>query len=227
MSLRGGLLAKYKMEMQRQTAYKVWINEIVNGKYVIQEGWDPNYIEVNGKKISRVNIIANIINIYKNDESSYIALTADDGSGSIRLKAFNEDVKLFSDLNIGDTVLVIGRPRENNNEICILPEIIRKVDVDWIKVRKLELPKIQVSNVSSVNKSHTKEVQEERLVIEEEKVGEDSDSCRQRILDFITKFEDGVDEAEVINNIENSEDTIQELLKEGEIYKVKGKLRAL
>ena len=42
---------------QRQVAYKIRIGELFKGEYVEQEGWQPNYIKVGDKQISRINII--------------------------------------------------------------------------------------------------------------------------------------------------------------------------
>ena len=32
-------------QQKRQIAYKVRINDLLGGKYVKEEGWNPNYIE--------------------------------------------------------------------------------------------------------------------------------------------------------------------------------------
>ncbi len=36
---------------KRHIAYKVWIKDLLANKYVKQEGWDPNYVEIDGKQI--------------------------------------------------------------------------------------------------------------------------------------------------------------------------------
>mgnify|MGYP003980217591 FL=1 len=85
----------------RQTAYKVWISDLINGEFVKPEGeWTPSYIQVRDNKVSRANIIANVIMNYKNDESTYVSLTLDDGSDNISLKAWNEDTKILEDIHI-------------------------------------------------------------------------------------------------------------------------------
>ena len=38
-----------------------------------------------------------------------MSLSLDDGSGAIRVKAWNETINLFLDVDIGDLVLVIGK----------------------------------------------------------------------------------------------------------------------
>jgi len=63
----------------------------------------------------------------------------DDASGQIKLKAFGEEIGIIKDNIQGDTVQIIGVVREYNNEIYILPEIVKKVDTQWLLVRKLEI----------------------------------------------------------------------------------------
>jgi len=124
---------------KRQIAYKARIADLINGGYVKEEGWTPNYIITKqGKHISRINLIGTVIS--KTEEGSeYQSLVVDDGSGTISLRLFekNDNVK---NIEIGDVVLLIGRPREYGSEKYIVPEIIKKINnKKWIDVRKIEL----------------------------------------------------------------------------------------
>ncbi len=125
---------------QRQIACKAWIGDLLKGNLAF-DGERFNFIEVAHKKIFRVNIIANVIDKYKNEDSEkqYSALSLDDASGQIRVKTFGGDTKKLSDVNIGDTILVVGQLRYFNNELYVIPEIIRQLDEKWLIVRKLEL----------------------------------------------------------------------------------------
>lgn len=227
---------------QRQTAYKVWIKDIVNSKLIKQDGeWDPSYIEVNREKISRVNIIA--VNIFKYiaENGNYCSITLDDSSDTIRLKAWREDSRLLENINVGDIVLVIGRIKEYNDERYILPEIVKIIkNPNWELVRKLELFK----NFGRPNqKIEKEEIKEEFKVdqtfneqqLEEEVVEDDqkrpTSGIRQTILDVIEKLdvEEGVDKEALLKTLGSGHKTntaILELLKEGEIYELKpGKLK--
>ncbi len=80
------LSRKSKMEesQKRQVAFKVRIKDIIDGKYIVEEGWQPNYIiTCSGEKISRVNIIGTIV--LKSDEENlnYKSVVLDDGTGKI------------------------------------------------------------------------------------------------------------------------------------------------
>ena len=133
-------------EVKRQTAYKCSVRMIIDGNYIQKPGWDPNYIQVNGLHISRANVLAVVL------EKEGNSITIDDGTGQIRVVFFNEQNKLDS-VNIGDVVLIIGRPREYDKKRFLVPEIIKVIDdKKWIDYRKLELL-IQEKEVSEKNSS--------------------------------------------------------------------------
>ncbi len=47
---------------KRQIACKARIADLINGQYVKEEGWTPNYIITKqGKHISRINLIGTVI----------------------------------------------------------------------------------------------------------------------------------------------------------------------
>lgn len=225
----------------RQTAYRVWIKDLVNSEYIKEEGeWKPNYIKIKDKNVSRVNIIANVITTFKNPDNTYASITLDDGSETIRVKAFRDDISLIENTKPGDTLLVIGRPREYQNEIYIIPEIIKTIiNPDWIRIRKLELMKSYGSPVKEERIGHYPD-QEPKIKISkepegfqeinsfvEEEIIEDSpivsETSRQKLLNTIEKAnESGISHEELISKSdipkEEAETAIQELLKEGEIY---------
>ena len=225
----------------RQTAYKVWIKDLVSSEYVKEEGeWKPNYLKIRDKNVSRVNIIANIITTFKNPDNTYASLTLDDGSETIRVKAFRDDISLLENIKPGETILIIGRPREYQNEIYIIPEIIKTVtNPDWVKIRKLELMKLygspikeeRIEQASKQNSQITiskepEEFPEIKSFVEEEIIEDSpivSETSRQKILNTIEKSnESGISHEELLfkSDIpkEEAETAIQELLKEGEIY---------
>jgi len=131
--------------VSRNPALKVRIKELINGKFLkgSKDELKPNYvIDKFGRKISRVNIIATVIDKFLSFDNSYMTITVDDGSGSIRVKFFGEDVKNNSEIKVGDELLIVGKIKEYNEEIYISPEIIRKVeDLNYISFRRLEVLK--------------------------------------------------------------------------------------
>ncbi|MBU0472329.1 MAG: hypothetical protein KKF65_06895 [Nanoarchaeota archaeon] len=121
---------------KRQTAYKTRIKGILDSKYIKTEGFDPNYLEISNQEVSRLNVIAVVVQ--KAEINNFKTLTIDDGTGRISARVF-ENVALLDKINVSDIVLIIGRPREFSSERYILIEAIQVVDPAWAKVRKLEL----------------------------------------------------------------------------------------
>ena len=179
----------------RQTAHKVCIKDLFSGVYIQQEGWQPNYLQIEEKHVSRINLIATVID--KQIFDSLITISLDDGTGVIQAKTFNEDTKKLQNINIGDFILLIGRPRRYNEQLFLTIEIIKKIPPAWGKVRKLELEKS--------NKQEN---------------GQEND--RQKIFSIIKKLDTGygADISEVLKmlNPEKGEAIINNLLKLGEIY---------
>ena len=127
-------------DFKRATAYKLKVGDIFSGRKIL-DGERFNFLELGNRRISRVNLVANIVEKFSSSEKAYISLTIDDASGQIRVKIFGDDVQKFLDINQGDTVLIIGLLRNYNNELYITPEIIRKQDPRYLLVRKLEFEK--------------------------------------------------------------------------------------
>ena len=123
---------------KRQIAYKTRISEIISGTYIKEEGWTPNYIKTpDGRQLSRINILGTVLAV--EEDVNFQSATIDDGSGKITIRTF-EKTGLLNNLDIGDIVLVIGRPREYSSERYILIEIIRKIkNPAWLKLRSIEL----------------------------------------------------------------------------------------
>jgi len=120
-------------QFKRSIAQLVPSAIILNGKYEKQEDWNPNYIQFNNIKIYRLNMIGIIVD---KNEVPYPSLILDDGFGTIRVRSF-ESTDLFDDFNIGDIVLIIGKPREFAEEKYILCENIKKLENQkWLEYRK-------------------------------------------------------------------------------------------
>lgn len=202
------------MPQLRQTAYKVWIGDLIKSKYVEQPGeWDPNYFLINDVKVSRVNLVASIVSVYENQDKTMKSVEVDDGSGSVSLKAWGDDINLLTNLNIGDTCLIVGRPRNNNDQLFVTPEIIKKIDSTWVKLRKLELEKLHGKRDKVKNEAQNTEAVEKPV-----------ESSRQKVLNILEKsgeitFQDLTSKSGV--NEEELRKIIDELLKEGEVFEPK------
>lgn len=223
-------------QQARQTAFKVWISDLVNNHIVKQEGeWEPSYISVKDKKVSRVNLIASVVMKYENGEKTYSNLALDDGSSQIRVKTWREDTRLLENVNIGDIILVIGRPREYNSEVYIAPEIVKKVEnPSWMKIRKIELEK-EYGKPVETKKELPQEQPSQGIVVKEETIIDTpTESDRQKILNLIEKntSDEGAELTKVTEESglgeERANQLIQDLIREGEVFEQKpGKLRII
>lgn len=205
---------------KRETAYKLRVGDLIKGNQIFEESESLNkrlkFVELGNKQILRINIIANVIDKYESEgESRFASITLDDGSGQIRARVFSEDVEKFSDIIQGDTLLIIGLLRSYNQELYILPEIIRKQEPKYLLVRKLEIEK-------SFPKPLTPEQKKEVA------------SLRDEIINMIKNSEsnEGVDKDEIILKIKSQpkiiHQEIQKLLEEGIVYEPKpGRVRYL
>jgi len=202
--------------VKRLTANKLLIKNILNSEYVKEEGWNPNYLKTEKGKVSKLQLIAFIIGVDNN------SMTIDDSTGTIILRVFNEE-NIFSGYSLGDCVLVVGKPREFNGSKYVIPDIIRKVDKDWLRFHigllgnniqdeKFEgkLPLIEDSNNE---KKDIKENNEEEI------------SNFQKIMNLIENLDNGsgasIDELIIESKLDNAEKIINTLLEEGEIFEVR------
>lgn len=200
---------------ERQVAVKTSIKEIKEGEYKVEEGWTPNYLLTKkGEKISRVNIMAVVLD--KEDNGAMTNLVIDDGSGTIMARSF-EEIKNIKEIQIGEGVLVIGKVRLFNNEKYLSPEIVKKIDRRWLKIRALEL-----------NKEKTKEE-----TVKEEIEGEGfPDLIEKKVIDLIKKLDQGegalIEELKEKLMINNTDEMIEKMLEKGEIFQnLPGRVKVL
>jgi uncharacterized protein len=140
------------MDVKRMTAHIANVDEIVTGKFVKKTGFESNYILTRfGRKISRARVMGVIVDIYKSADMKYAALTIDDSTNTLRAKAF-VNIIIFDNFKAGDLIDLVGKVREYNDEIYIIPEILRKVSPNQEILRGLELKKIYIDQVSKIRK---------------------------------------------------------------------------
>lgn len=201
-----------QQRFKRNVAYKFRIGEILKGSPVI-ENERLKHISINDKEVVRTNIIANVIDKFIQDgEKKFGSITLDDATGQIKAKVFGEEIERFSELNQGDTLMVIGLLRSWNNEIYLTPEIIKKKSPEFLLVRKLESDINAPKTISS----------------------EESSEIKDQILSMIKAAEEneGIFVDKIILEIKATPDTInseiKKLLENGLIYEPRpGKLRYL
>jgi len=221
------------MAINRLTAYKTWISDLLNSNYVETHGeFESNYVELYNTQISKVNIVATVVNKMESDDKNYASITLDDGSEEIRLKTWREDTRLLRDINVGEIILVVGKVKKYNEEVYLIPNVVKKMNVDWETARKLELIETygkpnETQNLNAYPISN----KEEKIEVEEIKFT--TSNLRNEILSLIEAYEEkeGISLEEVKEklhaDIHGINSVIEELIKEGQVYTIGNKFRLL
>jgi len=209
-----------EQKFKRNTAYKYRVGDLLVGKPIMNNvnGNERfSFLELGDKKISRVNIIGNIVDRYDSQgETNYLSLTLDDGSGQIKLKAFGDDVDKFKEIIQGTTIIVIGSLRHWNDELYVSPEIIKEADPKYLLIRKMETEKQKAVNSKPLEKTQVMAVKDKILDLvkkEEENGGVEMDDLIMKLREF---------SPDIINQ------EVQKLLEEGIAFEPRpGKIRYL
>ena len=130
------------MIRMRSTAYKLKIEDLVRGQYVRSpEGTEPSYLLTPwGQHIPRARGLGTIVDKFVRDDQGYATLRLDDGSETISLRAWREGVTELAKFEVGNLIDVVGRVREFEGEVYLVPELILRVeDPNWELVRELEI----------------------------------------------------------------------------------------
>lgn len=230
--------------VKRLSAKKVRILDLVSGNFFPgdREKMKPSFlITPFGEKVSRVNVLATVVEKFMSESENYGALILDDGTETIRAKFFREKVNLIKNISLGDLVIVIGKIKEYFGEIYINGEIVRKVDINYENYRKLEILENLIKRVKIIKdirsfseiasekelKKYAKEkygLSEESLkvIVERRKI-----DYKPKILKIIESLDEGegVEVAKLLETIKLPQSIIEraisELLEEGHIYEPK------
>jgi RPA family protein len=205
------------MAIIRQTAKIIRISDINTGTWVKKEGMEPSYVETrSGEQVARARILGTVVNVFTSEDGNFGSATIDDSTDTIRLKVF-KTLKPIDGLKVGDLVDIIGRVREYNEELYIMPEVVRKIDDPNIELlRRLQLLKKQ----SAAGKEGPKEEEADANVL------------RKKILEVIESGKEGVDFSTIMGKVKASEEEIEsvvnDLLSEGICYEpTPGKIRKI
>ncbi|MBD3311940.1 hypothetical protein GF352_00570 [archaeon] len=125
------------MFTKRHTAYKLRIKDILSNDFVSRDG-ESDYVLVNDQQVSRVRVMATIVNRFINDERKSGSLIIDDGSEVISLRGWEDQFHMIDKTAIGQLIDVVARVREYNDQVYLVPEIIKKASPNCFVLRKLE-----------------------------------------------------------------------------------------
>lgn len=120
--------------LKRETAKIYPLKNIKNSEYFQEDNLKPNYIKTSIGNISRVNLICMVVMVQSN-----VKIIVDDGTATIEVYDFSNNIK-NKNINSGDLILLIGKIRKINENICLVSEIISKNQINenplWFHNRK-------------------------------------------------------------------------------------------
>ena len=174
------------------------------------------------EKVYRVSVVAVVLQKEKKGNST--SFLVDDGTGQLIVRFF-EPAPVVNLLGPGDAILIVARPRKYNQETYLSPDIVKKVDPSWLKVRKNELQEGNRVNLPEAGPDN-----EENM--EERERNSEPAILFQKVLQFIKKMDSGsgvrVEELIELSPVPETERLLERLLEKGEIFQNSpGKVKAL
>lgn len=224
------------MELQKRfAARKARISDLINGKFAPEQ---KCVITSYAMKVSRARLVGVVVGKFVSEDKSYSSITIDDGTETIRSKAFGS-TKIFENIEIGDSIEIVGKTREYNGEIYITPEIAKKIDVNAEMLTRLEILKncLEWKNkIEIIKKNKGKDIEELKVSLKNPSDEIDSvleflkipvqpkDQSRETVMKIINDMDKGggVRYADIFEKSDLPEKTVESvvgnLLEEGICY---------
>ena len=124
------------------TAVRASISDIVNGTFGEDNG--PHVTSSYGVELRRVVVVGFVVSKFNKEAKEggkrFMSVTLDDGTDTIRLKVWGEEESvLLEGVKEDILALVIGKVRKYEDEIYIVPEIVKEVtDPNYMGLHLLE-----------------------------------------------------------------------------------------
>ena len=117
------------------TAVRASVSDIVNGTYKKDNG--HYVVSPHGVELRRVVLVGFIVEQFSRKDLA--SITIDDGTETIRAWAFEDEAESLEKTASDALTLVVGKVREREGEVYIIPEIIRQIeDPNYLSVHLLE-----------------------------------------------------------------------------------------
>lgn len=220
----------------REAARKILLRHLFDGK-MIQEGGTSWLILPTLEKVSRVNVMGTIL--AKEKVGNITNILIDDGTGQVPLRFF-EALAFLEEIQVGQAILILGKPRTYNQEMYLSPEIVKKVLPAWLQVRKKELEREyrKLSPEPTEEMSPTRQPEEGKVIITEQMVApaeqavEDLSLPLEKVVRLIRELDQGtgafIEELLQKSSLPETELLVKKLLERGEIFQnTPGKVQVL
>lgn len=152
---------------ERMTAVRASISDITNGTFSDDNG--PHVVSPFGVELRRVVLVGFVVGkIHRAGDDSgkkrYESITVDDGTETIGVKVWGEeDANILEGVKESILALVIGKVRMYNEEVNVMPEIVRELtDPNYMSLHLMERYKA-ILNRSGISLPDTMEQQQELL----------------------------------------------------------------
>ena len=194
--------------IERQTARKVSISQLTRGKWVKNSGMEPSYIVTEeGERVARARILGTVVGKFVAEDEGFASVTVDDHTDTIRAKTF-KTAKPLDSLAVGEVVDLIGKMKEWNGEVYVMPEIVRKIEDPNIEL----LRKVEIASKAGR--------------------GEKAEDLREKILGIISAEMEGISYDSLIKKSGAAETDVErvvnEILDEGICYEpTPGKIKKI
>ena len=120
---------------ERMTAVRTSVADIVRGTYNEENG--HHVMSPQGVELRRVVLVGFIVRQYVG-QGSFASITIDDGTETIRAKAWGETQSL-EQVETNTLAMIVGKVREYEGEVYIVPEIVRHLDdANYMTLHQLE-----------------------------------------------------------------------------------------
>ncbi|MFX1415888.1 MAG: hypothetical protein ACFFC0_03700 [Promethearchaeota archaeon] len=117
------------------TAVRASVSDIVNGTYKRDNG--HYVVSPHGVELRRVVLVGFIVEQFSRKDLA--SITIDDGTETIKAWAFDDEAESLEKAASDALTLVVGKVREREGEVYIIPEIIRPIeDPNYLSVHLLE-----------------------------------------------------------------------------------------
>ena len=144
---------------ERMTAVRASVADIIHGTYSEEDG--HHVVSPQGVELRRVVLVGFIVKQYIG-QGSFASITIDDGTETIRAKAWGETQSL-EQAEPNTLAMIVGKVREYEGEVYIVPEIVHPLDdANYITLHQLERYKaiLTLSGISTPSEESMDDVQE-------------------------------------------------------------------
>jgi len=200
----------------KPTAYKLRISDLLRGRYVRSADIsEPSHlITPFGNKVIKARVIGTVVEKFLRDDHGYAMLRLDDGTDTITVRAWREEVQELEKFDLGDVLDVIGRIREFEGKVYIVPDMIIKVEDPNFELMR-EIENLNHAWLSRFSGSGAEAVSQAGEQVPEEGLPQVSEELKNRVILALERLDapEGVSPMDICNELGIPEAQVEEALR--------------